>query len=71
MFSGTRSSSTKVPNKDMSVCIAIVEALLPFPIGEEEEEQFLVDREAVRTLEFRRRELEKSSSTEIFSVVVD
>ena len=31
----------------MSVCIAInLEALLPFPIGEEEEEQFLVDREA-------------------------
>ena len=48
MFSGTRSSSTKVPNKDMSVCIAInLEALLHrFLSGKEEEEQFLVDREA-------------------------
>ena len=47
MFHGARSSSTKVSNKDVSACIAInLEALLPFPLGEDEEEQFLVDRDA-------------------------
>jgi len=47
MFHGARSSSSKVSDKDVDPCIAInLEALLPFPLGEDEEEQFLVDREA-------------------------
>jgi len=47
MFHGARSSSSKVSDKNVDPCIAInLEALLPFPLGEDEEEQFLVDREA-------------------------
>jgi hypothetical protein len=42
MFHGARSSSTKVSAKDVGICIAInLEALLPFPLGEEEDDEFL------------------------------